>query len=83
MCSHLRGPLLSCLASGSAIVGTYAGWSRTELDVTLSAGPKLPTLPALGFIRHPVSSWSNTDSHYPIQFGLRCESCRHTISWPQ
>ena len=83
LCPHLREPLAALLASGSAIVAACTGWTQVELEVTLSAGPKPSALPALGLLQPPVSSWSNFDSHYPIQFGLVCDRCRHSLSWPQ
>jgi hypothetical protein len=85
LCPHLRPILGRLLHEGPArIVGATAAWTRTDLAVTLDRGPSEADLAARWLPSHPdVEAWKNDDSHYAVEFGVRCPACRHAISWPQ
>lgn len=83
LCQHLRTILADQLTAGAHIahVTGPGAWSLIDLDVSLdpvvaTALPTEATLPA------GLGLWTNTDTHYPLQSGVSCESCRQTLSWP-
>lgn len=84
LCNHLRGPLAKLLASGAELVGVTTAWTRTDLAVTLSTGPSLSAVrEVFGPLDSDISTWSNNDTHFPVEFGIACRYCRQTLAWPQ
>jgi hypothetical protein len=82
ICFHL-GPLLQrLLEARSEISFVTTAWTRTALAVSIAPGPTPAELSALGVLPESVSRWTNDDSHYSLESGLLCSTCRHAISWP-
>lgn len=84
LCGHLRAPLVRLRTSGSELLGVTTSWTGTDLAVTLTSGPALKAVASsLGPLEPDVVPWSNNDTHYPVEFGVACRSCRQTLAWPQ
>ncbi len=82
ICAHLAPALRRLLAQGCLVIGaTTQAWSRVDREVSLDHGPAPATLQR-EFAGTDVNIWSNTDPHYPMQHGLFCSTCRHSLGWP-
>jgi len=82
VCMHLLPTLGGLLAAGRMILAvTGEGtWTQIDLDVVLDGGPPADSL--AGILVPGVETWTNTDSHYPLDTGVVCRACRQTVSWP-
>ncbi|MGV3711324.1 MAG: hypothetical protein ACO1Q7_21060 [Gemmatimonas sp.] len=83
VCEHLRDFLADGLSKGARIAYVTGpdAWSHIDLDVSLSAAPT-GTVSTEGTAPKGLTFWTNTDTHYPLQSGLSCDTCRQTLSWP-
>jgi len=84
VCLHLRPIFIRLVPRHSRITGLSVGaWSHVDLDIVLDRGPHPDLLAAAIPLVPPIEFWANHDTHYPIEFGLRCVQCRQSLSWPQ
>jgi hypothetical protein len=83
VCPHLASPLAALLAEGSKVATVYRmGWSEIDLDIHLDHGPAPPRFAQRHTLLPGVTTWRNEDTHYGLDEGLVCKSCRQTIAWP-
>ncbi len=83
VCEHLAAPLALLLARPAAIESVSTAWTRMDLAIALSRGPSIHPAPPACLTPPGVTAWSNNDSHYAVEFGITCATCRQAISWPQ
>jgi len=83
LCEHLQPLAEAILKRGASICGISTAWSRTLLAVTMDRGPRIAAANRLVATMPQVTIWENNDSHYAIEYGVQCNDCRHSLSWPQ
>jgi hypothetical protein len=83
LCPHLQPVAESILQHGGIILGVSTAWTRMLLAVILDRGPTLAAAHRLVVTIPQVAVWENHDSHYAIEYGVRCSDCHHALSWPQ
>ncbi len=84
VCFHLRPIFTRLVPRHSRITGSSVGaWNQVDLEIVLDRGPHPDSLAAAIPLVPPIEFWANYDTHYPIEFGLRCVQCKQSLSWPQ
>jgi hypothetical protein len=80
ICKHLQPILNLELARGNVIVDYSEAWTKVVIAVTLQDPIDLSGINT--FVIDPVILWKNADTHYALQEGVLCTSCKQSIAGP-
>ena len=84
ICPHLQPFLRKLTAQGSTVTRVDEdAWSNCALNVVLDNGPTLAQALEAFDLPTGLKLWHNTDTHYDLENGLACETCKHSLSWPR
>ncbi|HWS99001.1 MAG TPA: hypothetical protein VN256_01935 [Pyrinomonadaceae bacterium] len=84
ICLHLQPFLRKLAEQGSTVTRVDgAAWSNCALNVVLDKGPTLARAKKSFDLPAGLKLWHNTDTHYDLENGLACETCKHSLSWPR
>lgn len=83
VCPHLSPALQHLLQQGATVQEiNRMAWSLIDLDIVLDRAPDPRELPAAVREEAGAATWINLDSHYPLNHGLVCATCRQALAWP-
>jgi hypothetical protein len=84
LCPHLQPFLRQLTEQGSTVIRVDKdAWSNCALAVILDKGPTLAQAGETFDLPSGVKLWHNTDTHYDLENGLACETCKHSLFWPR
>ncbi|HKR01362.1 MAG TPA: hypothetical protein VJT09_11860 [Pyrinomonadaceae bacterium] len=79
ICPHLQPFLRKLTEQGSIVLRVDEGaWSNCIQNVVLDKGPTLAQALETFELPAGVKLWHNDDTHYDLENGLACETCKHS-----